>query len=89
MGADNATIRQVLENEPELGSGDESKCLPGWIDSFCEWYEKGEGQTLSKQAVTALFHTLLAARERARRLVRERDEARAKWQELMAVFEER
>jgi hypothetical protein len=69
-------VQALLEREPDLGAGDESKCLPGWIDSFCKWFREGRGATLSHAAVSALAHTLIAARQRARRLVRERDEAR-------------
>ena len=69
-------VQMLLDAEPNLGSGDESKCLPGWINSFCEWFEKGEPVTLSHSAISALGHTLIAARERARRLVKERDEIR-------------
>lgn len=70
--------REIVEkHDPGIGSTDASLCLPGWIDSFCEWHLRGEGYTLSKHQVTAILHTLVAARERAARLVRERDEARA------------
>lgn len=71
-------IAEVIAAELNIGSGDESECLPGWINSFCEWHSESNGATLSKGAVRALTHTLIAARERARRLVRERDEARNK-----------
>lgn len=61
-------IQQVIDAEP--------KCLPGWIESFCKWHAAGKGTKLSKSGVSALCHTLIAARQRARRLVKERDEAR-------------
>lgn len=69
-------IAQVIAGEPDIGSGDESKCLPGWLNSFCEWFEKGEPRTFSHGEIRALCHTLIAARQRARRLAKERDEAR-------------
>jgi hypothetical protein len=64
--------------QPGLGTGDVSPCLPGWIKTFCEKYERGEGYVLSHSAVGAVCHTLIAARVRAARLIRERDEAREK-----------
>jgi hypothetical protein len=67
-------VRAAVEAEPGIGSGDASPCLPGWIDSFARWHEKGEGTTLTPGMVRALLHTLIAARERARRLARERDQ---------------
>jgi hypothetical protein len=73
---DHRALVLLLAAEPNIGAGDESKCLPGWIRSFCEWLEAGKGVTLSHNAVSALAHTLIAARERAARLVRERDELR-------------
>ena len=68
------TEQKVLADEPTIGHGDASKCLPGWIKSFCKAHESGEGITLSPAATTALCHTLIAARARAERLVKERDE---------------
>ena len=68
---------QVLANEPTIGQGDVSKCLPGWIESFCKAHAAGEGMTLSVNATTALCHTLIASRVRAERLVKERDELQA------------
>ena len=69
-------VQKVLDDEPGIGSGDESKCLPGWIDSFCKWFEEGKGTTLSHDAVRALAHTLIAAQQRAKRLATERDARR-------------
>lgn len=74
-GPDHPVVSALLAAELGLGAGDESKCLPGWIASFCDWFEEGQGRTLSHCAVSALCHTLIAARERTRRLVRERDAA--------------
>ena len=68
--------KATREAQPELGATDVSTCLPGWIDTFCKKFEEGKGYTLSPAAVNALCHTLIAARIRAERLVRERDEAR-------------
>jgi hypothetical protein len=67
---------ETREAEPNIGSGDVSKCLPGWIKTFCEKFEAGDGYTMSHAAVNALAHTLIAARARCERLARERDEAR-------------
>lgn len=74
MRTEQEIIAQVLEHDPELGSSDVSKCLPGWIKTFCEKFEQKQGYELSHDAVSALCHTLIAARIRAERLVRERDE---------------
>jgi hypothetical protein len=63
----------IISGEPEIGAGDESKCLPGWIKSFIDYYNTGEGITLSHEATKALLHTLVAAKARAKRLVAERD----------------
>lgn len=68
---------QVWEAEPELGAGDVSICLPGWIKTFCQKFDEGKGYELSHNAVSALAHTLIAARVRCHRLIEERDEARA------------
>ncbi|MGC1273918.1 MAG: hypothetical protein WBC44_09440 [Planctomycetaceae bacterium] len=68
--------QQVLDREPDLGAGDESRCLPGWIESFCRKWEAKEGMTLSHAAVGNLLHTMIAARRRTQRLVKERNEAR-------------
>lgn len=69
-------ILDAVLAEPDMGSGDESKCLPGWINTMATAYSKNEGYTLSPSAVGALLHTLLAARQRTRRLVKERNEHR-------------
>jgi hypothetical protein len=71
------SVAATLAHEPDIGSTDESKCLPGWITSFCRKFEEGQGWALSHNAIIALCHTLIAARERSKRLVRERDEARS------------
>jgi hypothetical protein len=81
MAEDHPVIKQVLDREPELGAGDASKCLPGWIETFCKNWEAGVGITLSKAAAGNLLHTLIAARQRNRRLVKERDELRRLLQE--------
>ena len=67
---------KLLLVDPSLGSEDVSKCLPGWIKTFCEKFEKGEGYVMSHSAVSALAHTLIAARVRCHRLIQERDDAR-------------
>jgi hypothetical protein len=64
----------IMKNEPPVGRTDVSECLPGWINTMCNAHERGEGYTLSHSAVSALAHTLICARVRAERLVRERDE---------------
>lgn len=70
--------RASREREPDIGHGDESLCLPGWIHTICEKFAEGNGYILSHSALEALGHTLIAARARAERLVRERDEALAR-----------
>jgi hypothetical protein len=66
----------IMKNDPPVGRSDVSECLPGWIWTMCDAFQKGEGYTLSHSAVSALAHTLICARVRAERLVRERDESR-------------
>lgn len=66
-------VDQIITADKTIGSTDESRCLPGWIESFCKWHEAGEGCTLSPSAVSALLHTLVAAKVRTERLVKERD----------------
>ena len=68
----------IMKNDPPVGCGDVSPCLPSWIKTMCDAFQKGEGYTLSHNAVSALCHTLIGARVRAERLVQERDEAREK-----------
>lgn len=68
----------IMKNDPPVGRGDVSPCLPSWIKTMCDAFQKGEGYTLSHAAVSALGHTLIGARVRAERLVQERDEAREK-----------
>lgn len=70
----NPVVKLILDREPELGAGDESKCLPDWIETFCQKWEEGEGITLSHRAAGNLLHTLVAAKMRTERLVKERDE---------------
>lgn len=75
-------IAKVLAREPDLGSGDASKCLPGWINTFCKKFEEHQGYQMSHAAVGNLCHTLIAAKLRAERLVRERDDAIRKLEEM-------
>ena len=65
----------IMKNDPPLGRGDVSPCLPSWINTICDAFQKGEGYTLSHSAVRALGHTLIGPRVRADRLVEERDAA--------------
>jgi len=65
----------TITSDKLAGQEDVSKCLPGWIRTMCDAFERGDGYTLSHSAVSALAHTLICARVRAERLVRERDEA--------------
>jgi hypothetical protein len=65
----------TITSDKLAGQEDVSKCLPGWIRTMCDAFERGEGYTLSHSAVSALAHTLICSRVRAERLVRERDEA--------------
>jgi hypothetical protein len=82
----NEVERKTLEAQPTLGASDVSKCLPGWITTFCEKFEAKEGYTLTHSAVSALCHTLIAARARAKRLVAERDKNKSA-AEFTAWFE--
>lgn len=61
--------RDVLAGEPGIGTKNVSACLPGWIKTLCEKFEEGEGYHLSHGAVSALCHTLIAARSRQHRLI--------------------
>lgn len=65
----------TITSDKLAGQEDVSKCLPGWIRTMCDAFEKGQGYTLSHSAVSALAHTLICARVRAERLVKERDVA--------------
>lgn len=77
MAEEHPLIAKCIADESTIGAGDESKCLPGWLNEFANHVERGSLDIeLSKHGYRALFHTLLAARQRARRLVKERDEAR-------------
>ena len=78
---------KTRESQPELGKSDVSGCLPGWIKTFCEQFETEEGLELSRSAVNALGHTLIAARARQERLVRERDEAIEENDRLRELFQ--
>lgn len=66
----------IMKNDPPVGRGDVSPCLPSWVKTMCDAFQRGEGYALSPGAVSALAHTLIGARVRAERLVRERDEAK-------------
>ena len=63
----------IMKNTPPIGRGDVSPCLPSWIHTMCNAFERGEGYTLSPDAVGALAHVLIGSRVRAERLVAERD----------------
>lgn len=65
----------IMKNDPPIGRGDVSPCLPSWIKTFCDQFQQGKGCELSHNAVSALCHTLIGARVRAERLVEERDAA--------------
>jgi hypothetical protein len=67
--------RATIEHDPSLGRDDVSRCLPGWIKTLCEASISGSGYALTPGALNALLHTLIAARARQHRLIRERDEA--------------
>lgn len=64
---------ETIKHQPELGQDDVSKCLPGWIKTLCDAHASGNGITLSAGAVSSLCHTLIGARIRQHRLIRERD----------------
>ena len=60
-------------DDPDLGKMDDG--LPIWIRTFCNAYDRQEPYSLSKADVESLLHTLIAAKARAERLVKERDAA--------------
>lgn len=78
----------IMTNDPPVGRGDVSPCLPGWIKTICDAFQKGDGYTLSHSAVSALGHTLIGSRVRAARLVEERDAAINRVAELEKEIEE-
>ena len=63
----------IMKNNPPIGRGDVSPCLPSWIETMCNAFQRGEGYELSHDAVGALAHALIGSRVRAERLVEERD----------------
>ena len=65
--------RATLAGEPDIGMSDVSKCLPDWIRSLSVDFEAGSGCVLDHAHVNSLLHTLIAARRRQHRLIRERD----------------
>lgn len=71
----------IMKNDPPVGRGDVSPCLPGWIETMCDAFQRGEGYALTHSAVSALAHTLIGGRVRAERLVQERDSrVELKWE---------
>jgi hypothetical protein len=76
----------TITSDKLAGQEDVSKCLPGWIRTMCDAFQKGEGYTLSHSAVSALAHTLICARVRAERLVRERDAEKAEIKRLRELL---
>lgn len=63
--------KELLEREPKLGTGYESKCLPGYIISFGRHWESHSGRRLTREYVGSLLHTLVAARRRNWLMARE------------------
>ena len=63
----------IMKNTPPIGRGDVSPCLPSWIETMCNAFQRGEGYTLSHDAVSALAHVMIGSRVRVERLVNERD----------------
>ncbi|TWU18021.1 DUF551 domain-containing protein [Allorhodopirellula heiligendammensis] len=63
----------MLAAEPGLGASDASECLDNWTRYFCNAAESDDDVLMTPQRVSALVHTLVAARQRARRLIAERD----------------
>lgn len=73
----NAFVRQAVDvarNSTTI-KGDASYCLPHWIKTFSDAFDNVEGVVLSANAAAALYHTLLCAKLRTERLVKERDES--------------
>lgn len=59
-------------------NGDISTCLPSWLKTFSDIFDKNEGITLSADAAATLYHTLLIAKLRTEKLIKERDELKNK-----------
>lgn len=78
-----AAEQATVEHDPNIGLGDVSKCLPGWIKTLCQANAAGRDHSLSAGSLGALLHTLIAARVRQHRLIGERDAALA----LVAAIE--
>ena len=78
----------IMTNDPPVGRGDVSPCLPGWIETMCKAFEWKQGFSLSHNAVSALCHTLIGSRVRAERLVEERDAAKAEAKRLRDLLTE-
>jgi hypothetical protein len=76
----------TITSDKLAGQEDVSKCLPGWIRTMCDAFEKGQGYILSHSAVSALAHTLICARMRAERLVLERDTEKAEIRRLRELL---
>lgn len=57
-------IERTIKYEPGIGRSPASLCLPGWIDTFGQAFLKDGGYALTPNAVRALLHTLVAARQR-------------------------
>jgi hypothetical protein len=76
----------IMKNDPPVGRGDVSPCLPSWIKTFCDQFQQGKGCELSHNAVSALCHTLIGSRVRAERLVLQRDGATAEIKRLRELL---
>ncbi len=56
--------RKIRQDDPNLGKTSGTACLYSWINTLSNSYVRGEGCTLSQDAVTTLLHTLIDARIR-------------------------
>lgn len=65
---------KIWEQQPNLGKEDISKCLPGWIKSLCDKFDQGGEHKFSHHAIGNIVHTLMGARVRCYRLIREREQ---------------
>ena len=67
--------KNAVETDPNLGVGDSSDWLPGWIRESCIKYAAGGDWTLNVREVADLNQLLIAVRMRTHRLCGERDAA--------------
>ena len=80
--------QQIRQDQPTLGDGYESRCLPSWINSMCKRWERGEGVQYDRNTMGNLLHTLVAARVRNEKMAAELAAIRAEVERLQAELVE-